>query len=284
MAQDGDAATVNESQEPLTLLDKAKRELREWAATLAVFVPAFLLFSGLAYEQRVIPSESMLPNLQVTDRVAVSKFSYGYSRYSLPFSMGRFIPLPSGRVFASQPKRGDVVVFEHPHTGRVMIKRLIGLPGDRVQMVGETVILNGQPIDSEFVRTVRYVEHDSRQTETAHEWRETIDGVSWLTYRGEKGDWGDNTDAFIVPEGHVFMMGDNRDNSLDSRFPSGHCASVNGVIDQAGCPLRVPAKDASIGFVPMDHLIGRAETVLLTFHRCKLQDDASCPSRVWKGL
>ena len=284
MTIEGSSATQDEATEELTLAQKLKRELREWAATLAVFVPVFLLFSGLAYEQRVIPSESMVPTLQVTDRVAVAKFAYGYDRYSLPFSLGRYIPLPGGRIFASEPERGDVVVFEHPHTGRVMIKRLIGLPGDSIQMIGEHLYLNGEPIKAEYIRTIRYVPHRDVALRTAHEWRETVGDKSWMTHRQDKGGWGDNTDLFIVPEGHVFMMGDNRDNSLDSRFPSGHCPSMDGVIDRAGCPLRVPADDASIGFVPMDHLIGRAETVLLTFHKCKLEENEPCQKRLWKGL
>lgn len=284
MASEGNAAAQEEATEELTLGGKLKRELREWGMTLAVFVPVFLLFSGLAYEQRVIPSESMVPSLEVSDRVAVSKFAYGYDRYSLPFSMGRYIPLPKGRILASQPKRGDVVVFEHPYTGRVMIKRLIGLPGDQIQMIGEQLFLNGEAVDSEYIRTVRYVPHGKASLVTADEWRESIGGKSWTTYRMVRRSEGDNTNLFVVPEGHVFMMGDNRDNSLDSRFPNGHCAAIDGVIDRAGCPLRVAPEDAPIGFVPMDHLIGRADTVLLSFHRCKLQDDEKCKKRVWKGL
>ncbi|CUS56821.1 MULTISPECIES: signal peptidase I [unclassified Hyphomonas] len=284
MASDGNTAANDEVAEAPGLGAKLKQELREWGATLAVFVPVFLLFSGLAYEQRVIPSESMVPTLQVTDRVAVAKFAYGYDRYSLPFSMGRFIPLPEGRIFASTPKRGDVVVFEHPHTGRVMIKRLIGLPGDQIQLIGEQLYLNGEAVESEYLRTIRYVPHNAVAIDIAHEWQETIGDKTWITHRQEKGGRGDNTDLFIVPEGHVFMMGDNRDNSLDSRFPSGHCPAIEGVIDRAGCQPRVPADVASIGFVPMDHMIGRAETVLVTFHKCKLQDEEPCRKRVWKGL
>ncbi len=285
MAKDDVKAAEAQDEAPASLGDKVKQELREWGATLAVFIPLFLLFSGLIYEQRVIPSESMVPTLQVGDRVAVAKFAYGYDRYSLPFSFGRYLPLPKGRIFASMPKRGDVVVFEHPHTGRVMIKRLVGLPGDRIQMIGEELIVNGAPIENEFVRTVRYPPYKENRIVTAYEWRETAEnGQSWLTNRQEKGDRGDNTVLFIVPDGYVFMMGDNRDNSLDSRFTSGHCPPVDGVIDRAGCTPAVDPKKASIGFVPLDHLIGRADTVLMTFHHCKLLDGETCPKRVWKGL
>ena len=114
----------------MTFREKAIQEAKEWLSVFAWFVPLYLLFTGLVYEQRVIPSESMVPNLQVGDRVAVNKFAYGYSKHSFPFSLGRYLPLPEGRVFASMPKRGDVVVFEHPHTARVMIKRVIAVGGD----------------------------------------------------------------------------------------------------------------------------------------------------------
>lgn len=263
---------------------KIKQELREWGATLAIVAPAFLLFTGLLYEQRVIPSESMVPTLEVGDRVAVAKFAFGYGRYSLPLSIGRYLPLGEGRFFPSTPERGDVVVFEHTHSDRVMIKRVVGLPGDTVQMINEALVINGQPVQAEFVRTVRYIPDRTNIIDTAHEWRETIGDKTWLTHRGLRGHAVDDTVLFIVPEGHMFLVGDNRNNSYDSRELSGHCPPVNGVVDRAGCPLRVAADDASIGFVPLDHLIGRADTVLMTFHRCKLQDDELCPKRVWKGL
>jgi signal peptidase I len=283
-----DIDAVSETGPELTTWQKVKRELKEWGATLAIVAPVFLLFTGLIYEQRVIPSESMVPSLEVGDRVAVAKFAYGYGRHSLPLSLGRLFPLGEGRFFPSTPERGDVVVFEHTHDKKVMIKRVIGLPGDTVQILNETLILNGQPVKSEYVRDVRYVPHDPQHpsviVQTAHEWRETIGDKSWLTHRGVYGAPVPDTLLFVVPEDHLLMIGDNRSNSYDGRELSGHCPPMNGVVDRAGCPLRGEAKDASIGFVPMDHLIGRADTVLLTFHRCKLQDDEPCKKRVWQGL
>lgn len=270
--------------QPLTAMQKVVRELKEWGATLAIVAPAFLLFTGLLYEQRVIPSESMVPTLEVGDRVAVAKFAFGYGRYSLPLSMGRYLPLGEGRFFPGTPERGEVVVFEHTHSDRVMIKRIIGLPGDTVQFLGETLILNGQPVESEFVRTVRYVPDKEVVIDEAQEWTETLGDRTWTTHRGLRGRPVSDTLMFVVPEGHMFLVGDNRNNSYDSRELSGHCPPMNGVVDKAGCPLRGNADDASIGFVPMDHLIGRADTVLLTFHRCKLQDDEPCKKRVWRGL
>ncbi|HIK64675.1 MAG TPA: signal peptidase I, partial [Henriciella marina] len=156
--------TESEPEDTRTLKQKVLHELREWAVTLLIFIPAFYMFSFLIYEQRVIPSESMVPNLQVGDRVAVNKFAYGYSRYSLPWGAWRLIPQGEGRVLGGKPDRGDVAVFMHPHTDRVMIKRIIGLPGDRVQMVNEQLYLNGEPIDREFVRSVTYRPHDFRGT------------------------------------------------------------------------------------------------------------------------
>ncbi len=269
-----------------SLRQRVVRELREWGATFAVFVPAFFVFSMLLYEQRVIPSESMVPNLQVGDRVVVNKFAYGYSRYSVPWEEGRFLPLGEGRIFEGLPERGDVVVFMHPHWRRVMIKRVIGLPGDTIQMRGERLILNGEQVETEFIRRVRYVPHNDNSPRTAQEYLETIDGKSFIVHQQRKGYDGDNTPVFVVPEGHVFFMGDNRDNSKDARELSGHCpADADGRITRAGCAPRVPADDASVGFVPFDHLIGRAETVLFTTKRCRNGPGLDCPpKRLWRGL
>lgn len=268
----------------LTTWQKVRRELKEWGATLAIVTPVFLLFTGLLYEQRVIPSESMVPSLEVGDRVAVAKFAYGYGRYSLPLSIGRYLPIGDGRFFPSTPERGEVVVFEHTHSDRVMIKRVLGLPGDTIQILNETLIINGEPVASEYVRSVRYVPDRDVIIDQAQEWRETIGERSWLTHRGLRGRRVADTLLFVVPDGHLFLIGDNRNNSYDSRELSGHCPPINGVVDRAGCPLRGNKDDASIGFVPLDHLIGRADTVLLTFHRCQLLDDEACKKRVWRDL
>ncbi|MEM8617765.1 MAG: signal peptidase I [Pseudomonadota bacterium] len=278
-----------EANQPLSFKDKVKKELREWAATLSVFIPAFLIFSGLVYELRVIPSESMIPNLQVSDRVTVNKFAYGYSRHSLPFSLGRYVPLPEGRVFARQPKRGDVAVFEHPHTPRVMIKRIVGLPGDTVEVRNSEIYLNGAPIGRNFVRRIRYVENKGRRLVTAREYEEgDAVGETWLSHAYERGGSYANTVTFKVPEGHFLFFGDNRDNSLDGRATSGHCPpDAQNMISEAGCDPRpgIAAKDASIGFVPFNNLIGRADTVLFSFYRCgRAQAEPCMKERLWRGL
>ncbi|NQY14992.1 MAG: signal peptidase I [Henriciella sp.] len=277
------------SEAPLTLQQKIVKELREWGITLSIFVPIFLIFSGLVYELRVIPSESMVPNLQVGDRVTVNKFAYGYSRNSLPFSLGRYVPLPEGRIFAGTPERGDVAGFEHTHTPRVMIKRIIGLPGDTVIVRdGQPVAINGVPIERTFDRRIRYRQYDNGRYVTAAEFTESYDGKSWVAHDID-GETGTSISVvFQVPEKHYLFMGDNRDNSMDGRNLTGHCpANDDGVIDQAGCPPRggTLPEQASVGFVPFQNLIGRADTVLFSFYRCSRADAEPCmKKRVWRGL
>lgn len=260
-------------------------EAMEWFRLLIVFIPVLFVFSTLAFEQRVIPSESMVPNLQVGDRVLVNKFSYGYSRFSVPWGADKLLPLGEGRIFGKAPERGEVIVFMHPHFRRVMIKRLIGIPGDRVEMRDEVLYLNGAPVETEFLRNMNYIPHSRRNPQPTREYRETIGDVSFLTHQWRENSSSDNTAVFIVPEGHLFFMGDNRDNSTDARYISGHCPKVNGIISEAGCTPRGSLEDASVGFVPMDHIIGKGVTVAWTTKRCRRDPGLDCPpKRVWKGL
>lgn len=275
------------TEEQKSLGGKVKQELKEWGVTLSVFIPLFFLFSMFFYEQRVIPSESMVPNLRVGDRVAVSKFAYGYNRYSVPWGLGKVLPLGDGTLFQRLPKRGDVVVFEHPHFGRVMIKRVIGLPGDIVEMRGEQLFLNGEPVSTSFDGRLTYIPHGQTHSVTARVYTETMDDKSWITHQWDQGSPGDSTPVFEVPEGHVLFMGDNRDNSKDGRDLTGHCPPRNGVVREAGCelPPGMTAEKASIGYVPIDHLIGRAETVIFSTYRCRKQAGTEClEGHVWKGL
>ncbi|MDP3494015.1 MAG: signal peptidase I [Hyphomonadaceae bacterium] len=279
--------------------NKLFHEFRETAMTIAIFVPFWLVFSTFVYELRSIPSESMVPALQVGDRVAVAKFAYGYNRNSIPFGLGTLVigdnkDNPNENVFGSTPKRGDVIVFQHPHSDRVMIKRLIGLPGDRVEVKNGKLMLNGAEVLREKIRTTTYVPDDSSRLMTATEYRQTIptgegdNTKSFLIHEfSDTGDL-DETPVFTVPAGHVFMMGDNRDNSEDSRAPSGHRSMAAAFPDAWPYrPTNLPAdtRDDAVGFVPFDYLIGRAETVLFTLHGCKQAEGAECPEgRLWKGL
>lgn len=280
-------STTDEQVERKSFRARLVQEAREWLATLAVFVPAFFVFSLVLFELRVIPSESMIPNLRVGDRVVVSKFAYGYSRYSVPWGLGRVLPLGDGRLFARAPERGDVAVFKHPHFDRVMIKRIIGLPGDTVQLRDEQLFLNGRPVPTEYLGVKRMVAHGEAQPADVRAYRETVGDESWITHQWVAGFPGDSTPVFEVPAGHLLFIGDNRDNSKDGRDLSGHCPVRGGTISQAGCPLPagLPARDASVGFVPMDHLIGRAETVLFSTYSCPNRPGLDCPEgKLWKGL
>ena len=285
--------TPVEENEPTTFKDKAIREAREWLSVFAWFIPLYLLFTGLIYEQRVIPSESMVPNLQVGDRVAVNKFAYGYSKHSVPFGLGWF--LPEGRIFAAMPKRGEVVVFQHPHTDRVMIKRVIAVGGDTIQMRDRRFYLNSEQIPTRDIRDIRVrttaTKDQPSEIVLVRESEETLGDISYLTHqwirhpdpgRNMRNGVHDNTYEFVVPEGHLFFSGDNRDNSVDARDISGHCTPVDGKISGVGCEA---SKNASVGFVPLKNVIGRADTVIFTTKRCRKEPNVTCPpKRVWRGL
>src|SRR5215813_5431910 len=120
-----------------------QEDVLEWAKTIAAAFGVYIVFTTVAFANYSIPSESMVPHLEVGDRVVVSKFAYGYSRFSLPFDLGRFLPHSAHRLFESYPRRGDVVVFVHPISGETLIKRAIGLPGDTIEMRDGFLWING---------------------------------------------------------------------------------------------------------------------------------------------
>jgi signal peptidase I len=202
-----------------------------YAIVIALFIRTFF------YEPFSIPSASMVPTLLVGDYLFVSKFSFGYSRYSLPFGL----PLMSGRLFFNEPRRGDVVVFKLPRDPSIdFIKRIVGLPGDKVQVKDGILNINGQPLKRDRIETYFYDEMG--RTSTYTQYLETLPN----NYRHniiEISDDGplDNTGVFTVPAGQYFMMGDNRDNSADSRDP-----------------------DSGVGFVPAQNLVGRAEFIFFS--------------------
>ncbi len=189
----------------------------------------------VAFEPFNIPSGSMIPTLLIGDYLFVSKFSYGYSTYSLPYGVRLF----SGRIFFREPQRGDVIVFKLPRDNKTdYIKRLIGLPGDKIQVKEGLLYINGQAVKRERIED--YVTTDGSMAPQVAQYLETL--PNGRTHRiiemsGDNGTY-DNTREFEVPPGNYFMMGDNRDNSLDSR---------------------VSARDGGVGPVPAENLVGRAE-------------------------
>lgn len=199
-----------------------------------------LVFRSLAYEPFHIPSGSMLTTLKEGDYIFVSKLSYGYSRYSFPFSM----PLFEGRVLADMPERGDVVVFRLPtDTSIDYIKRVIGLPGETVQVIDGIVHINGTALPIQRKPDARF-EDEYGNVKTVAQYEETLpNGRSHLILDETRTGDVDFTKPVTVPEGHYFMMGDNSDNSVDSRY------------------------SAQVGFVPFENMIGRAEVIAFSYRR-----------------
>ena len=210
----------------------------EVAKTVVLALLLALGLRTLLFQPFTIPSDSMEPALQSGDYMVVSKFDYGFSRYSLPLSPA----LGEGRLFARQPRRGDVIVFKLPRDNATdFVKRLIGLPGDRIQVVHGVVWLNGRPLSQASLGSVRDPDNPSRIVTQV---RETLpDGRSYLTFHEDADHDGENTGVYVVPQGQYFLMGDNRDNSADSRWP----------------------KEIAVGFVPAANLEGRARMVLLSW-------------------
>ena len=211
-------ATANKDESMAETGEKKKSE-SGWAETLRTVVYALLIaffVRTLAYQPFNIPSGSMIPTLLVGDYLFVSKFSYGYSRYALPLGLGFF----SGRILSRAPQRGDIAVFRQPPSNREdFIKRIVGVPGDRIQMIGGRLHINGQAVDKQRIEDL--VVRDGRgRTRHIAQYTETLpNGGPSFTVRESLGDSGpvDNTREFVVPLGQYFAMGDNRDDSNDSR-------------------------------------------------------------------
>jgi signal peptidase I len=204
-----------------------------WGLLIALVLRIFI------FQPYTIPSSSMEPGLRTGDYVIVSKFSYGWSRASVPFDP----PLPAGRLLERSPHRGDVIVFRLPRDPQVVyVKRLIGLPGDRVQVSAGQVFVNGKAIPQHPLGFTEDPEAPGRRVLRVAEPR--TDGRTYVTYVGPPGGEADNTGVYVVPAGHFFFMGDNRDNSLDSRWP--------------------PA-EGGVGYVPAENLIGKVDVVMMSW-------------------
>jgi signal peptidase I len=240
----------------MTLVRDVDRSPLRWGKIAIIVVAVILaipLFSPiilrtLLFQPFYIPAQSMMPTLLEGDSLFVSKYAYGYSRYSLPFSPRLF----SGRIFGSMPERGDVVVFRMPKNDSVdYIKRVVGLPGDHIQMQQGLLYINGVPVERQ--RLPDFVGDEPCGIgfpSRTKRWRETlVNGASYETLDCVDNGYYDNTVVYTVPDGHVFMLGDNRDNSTDSRVRS------------------------AVGYVPLENLVGRAG--LIYFSRMPDSDRAA---------
>jgi signal peptidase I len=225
-------------------------------ALLIAFVLRVVLFQPFT-----IPSASMEPTLLVGDYIIVSKFAYGWGRHSIPLNP----PLGSARLLYQAPKRGDIIVFKLPRDGRTdYIKRLIGLPGDKIQVTHGVLHINGQAVQREKLGP-GVVDPDSTVTSVT-EYKETLpNGKTYVTNSYGPDGGADNTAVYTVPPGCFFMMGDNRDDSVDSRFDPGEIAP-----GEASCPWNSDvdahiSPDLGVGFLPADDLVGRADIILFSW-------------------
>ncbi|WP_425999261.1 signal peptidase I [Caulobacter sp. DWR1-3-2b1] len=244
----------------------AVQEFIEIIKTVAYALGIALVLRVLLFQPFTIPSGSMEPNLLEGDYIIVSKFSYGWSKHSIPFSP----PILNGRTLGKTPKRGDIIVFKLPRDNRTdYIKRLIGMPGDKVQVRGGVVNINGKPL-AMAAQQPALVDMGYGFTQQVQRFEETNpEGRKYQTQDYGPDSRGDNTGVYTVPEGCYFFMGDNRDNSADSRFDPGVSPFKTGAgtckwdyeLDQ------YIGDEVGVGFVPAENLVGKAQIILLSWNR-----------------
>ena len=232
---------------------KVKKDEGGFWETIKVICQALLIalvVRTVLFQPFNIPSGSLIPTLLIGDYLFVSKYSYGYSKHSIPFSP----PVFSGRLWGSEPTRGEIAVFKLPKDNSTdYIKRVIGLPGDRIQVIRGILHINGTPVKRERIQDFVTQDPYGRPL-SAPQYRETLPGGvthNIIEVNDDRGYW-DNTEVYTVPPGHYFMMGDNRDNSTDSR------------------------DESSVGFVPFENLVGRAEIIFFSI------DESASAWQIWQ--
>lgn len=237
-------------------MKKWREEAWEWIKVAAGVVGLYLCFTTVAFANYAIPSESMVPHLEAGDRIVVSKFAYGYSRHSLPLGTGALLRHSERRLFERAPRRGEVIVFVHPLDGKIMVKRVVGLTGDTIEVRDGILFINGeQAAQGQPLLLLRRIHPRGR--EWAQRREESLPGgLAHAVHNLSDGGRFDNYGPYTVPPGHLFFMGDNRDNSLDSRWQG-------------------------MGPVPIENLIGRAEVVYYAANRCGGDPTVACPMQRW---
>ena len=220
------------------------------AIVLVIPIATAMLVRSFVVEPYHIPAGSMIPALRVGDTLLISKFAYGYSRHSFPYSP----PVFQGRMFFSEPERGEIAVFKLPRDGETdFIKRLVGLPGDKIQMRSGRLYINGKAVPRNRVEDFAMLDERGNSTSVI-QYVETLPNGREYRIIERNGDQGplDNTPVYAVPAGNYFVLGDNRDNSLDSRVPDAR--GIRGV-----------------DFVPAENLIGRASVIFWNSREQKLK-------------